>query len=74
MMYSVGKDSSVMLHLAMNAFAPSKLPFPLLHIDTLWKFKEMLEFRDQCVKDLGFDLIVHSNLEGINMNISPFRT
>lgn len=72
MMYSVGKDSSVMLHLAMKAFAPSKLPFPLLHVDTLWKFKEMIEFRDQRVKDLGFDLIVHSNPEGVEMDISPF--
>jgi len=72
MMYSVGKDSSVMLHLAMKAFAPSKLPFPLLHVDTLWKFKEMIEFREQRSKDLGFDLVVHSNPEGIEMNISPF--
>ncbi len=73
MMYSVGKDSSVMLHLAMKAFAPSKLPFPLLHVDTLWKFKEMITFRDQRAKDLGFDLIVHSNPEGIDMDISPFK-
>ena len=72
MMYSVGKDSSVMLHLAMKAFAPSKLPFPLLHIDTLWKFKEMIGFRDKRAKDLGFDLIVYSNQEGIDMDISPF--
>jgi sulfate adenylyltransferase subunit 2 len=73
MMYSVGKDSSVMLHLAMKAFAPSKLPFPLLHVDTLWKFKEMIKFRDKRAKDLGFDLIVHSNPEGIDMDISPFE-
>ncbi len=73
MMYSVGKDSSVMLHLAMKAFAPSKLPFPMLHVDTKWKFKEMIEFRDQRAKDLGFDLIVHSNPEGDKMNISPFE-
>jgi len=73
MMYSVGKDSSVMLHLAMKAFAPSKLPFPLLHVDTLWKFKEMIEFRDKRAKDLGFELIVHSNPEGIDMDISPFK-
>jgi sulfate adenylyltransferase subunit 2 len=73
MMYSVGKDSSVMLHLAMKAFAPSKLPFPMLHVDTLWKFKEMTDFRDQRAKELGFDLIVHSNPEGIDMNISPFE-
>ena len=72
MMYSVGKDSSVMLHLAQKAFAPSKIPFPLLHIDTLWKFKEMIEFRDKRAKDIGFDLIVHTNPEGIKMNISPF--
>ncbi len=72
MMYSVGKDSSVMLHLAMKAFAPSKLPFPMLHVDTLWKFKEMIEFRDKRAKDLGFELIVHSNPEGIDMDISPF--
>jgi len=72
MMYSVGKDSSVMLHLAMKAFASSKLPFPMLHVDTLWKFKEMIEFRDKRAKDLGFELIVYSNPEGIDMNISPF--
>ena len=73
MMYSVGKDSSVMLHLAMKAFAPSKLPFPLLHVDTTWKFKEMIKFRDQRAKDLGFDLIVHSNPEGLAMNMGPFE-
>ena len=73
MMYSVGKDSSVMLHLAMKAFAPSKLPFPLLHVDTTWKFKEMIEFRDKRVKDLGFELIVYSNPDGLEMNISPFE-
>jgi len=73
MMYSVGKDSSVMLYLAMKAFAPGKLPFPMLHVDTLWKFKEMTEFRDQRAKELGFDLVVHSNQEGIDMDISPFE-
>ena len=73
MMYSVGKDSSVMLHLALKAFAPAKPPFPMLHVDTLWKFKEMIEFRDKRAKDLGFDLIVHSNPEGIEMDISPFE-
>lgn len=73
MMYSVGKDSSVMLHLAMKAFAPAKLPFPLLHVDTLWKFKEMIEFRDKRAQELGFDLIVHSDPDGIDMNISPFE-
>ena len=73
MMYSVGKDSSVMLHLAMKAFAPSKLPFPLLHVDTKWKFKEMIEFRDKRAKDLGFELVVHANPDGLKMNISPFE-
>ena len=73
MMYSVGKDSSVMLHLALKAFAPAKPPFPMLHVDTLWKFNEMIEFRDQRAKDLGFDLVVHSNQKGIDMNISPFE-
>jgi len=73
MMYSVGKDSSVMLHLAMKAFAPSKLPFPLLHVDTRWKFHEMIEFRDKRAKELELDLVVHSNPEGISMDISPFK-
>ena len=72
MMYSVGKDSSVMLHLAMKAFAPAKPPFTFLHVDTKWKFHEMIEFRDKRAKELGFDLVVHSNPEGIAMNISPF--
>jgi len=72
MMYSVGKDSSVMLHLAMKAFAPAKPPFKFLHIDTLWKFHEMIEFRDNRAKELGFDLVVHSNPDGIEMDISPF--
>lgn len=72
MMYSVGKDSSVMLHLAMKAFAPAKPPFPMLHVDTKWKFKEMIEFRDQRAKDLGFDLVVHSNPKGIEMGMGPF--
>ena len=73
MMYSVGKDSSVMLHLALKAFAPAKPPFKFLHIDTLWKFKEMIEFRDNRAKELGFDLVIHSNHEGVAMNISPFE-
>ena len=73
MMYSVGKDSSVMLHLAIKAFAPAKIPFPLLHVDTRWKFNEMIEFREQRRKAVGFDLVVYSNPEGIDMNISPFR-
>ncbi len=72
MMYSVGKDSAVMLHLAMKAFAPGKPPFPLLHVDTTWKFKEMIRFRDQRVKELGLELIVHSNQEGIDEGINPF--
>jgi len=72
MMYSVGKDSSVMLHLAMKAFAPGKPPFPMLHVDTLWKFHEMIEFRDQRAKELGFDLVVHANPKGKEMDISPF--
>jgi sulfate adenylyltransferase subunit 2 len=73
MMYSVGKDSSVMLHLAIKAFAPAKPPFKFLHVDTLWKFHEMIEFRDNRAKELDFDLVVHSNPEGIAMNISPFE-
>ena len=73
MMYSVGKDSSVMLHLALKAFAPAKPPFKFLHVDTLWKFHEMIEFRDKRAKELGFDLVVHSNPEGIEMSISPFE-
>ena len=73
MMYSVGKDSSVMLHLAMKAFAPAKPPFKFLHVDTLWKFREMIEFRDNRAAELGFDLVVHSNPEGVEMDISPFE-
>ena len=72
MMYSVGKDSAVMLHLAMKAFAPGKPPFPLLHVDTTWKFKEMISFRDKRVKELGLELLVHSNQEGIDQGINPF--
>jgi sulfate adenylyltransferase subunit 2 len=72
MLYSVGKDSAVMLHLAMKAFAPGKPPFPLLHVDTTWKFKEMIAFRDQRVKDLGLELLVHSNQDGIDEGINPF--
>ena len=65
MLYSIGKDSSVMLHLALKAFYPSKPPFPLLHVDTTWKFREMIEFREARVKELGLDLIVHINQEGV---------
>ncbi len=72
MLYSIGKDSAVMLHLAMKAFAPGKLPFPLLHVDTTWKFKEMIKFRDGYVKELGLDLIVHTNQEGVDMGVGPF--
>jgi len=72
MLYSVGKDSAVMLHLTMKAFYPGKPPFPLMHVDTKWKFKEMIEFRDKLVKDLGLDLIVHSNQEGIDQGVGPF--
>lgn len=72
MMYSIGKDSSVMLHLAMKAFYPAKPPFPLLHVDTLWKFREMIEFRDKRVEELGVDLVVYTNPEGVEMGINPF--
>jgi len=72
MLYSIGKDSSVMLHLARKAFYPSRLPFPLMHVDTTWKFKEMIEFRDRLAKEYDFDLIVHTNEEGREANINPF--
>ncbi len=72
MLYSVGKDSAVMLHLAMKAFAPGKPPFPLMHVDTTWKFKEMIQFRDQHIKNLGLDLIVHINQDGVDQGIGPF--
>ncbi|CAO1661619.1 sulfate adenylyltransferase subunit CysD [Halomonas sp. NYA30] len=72
MLYSIGKDSSVMLHLAMKAFAPSLPPFPLLHVDTTWKFREMIEFRDQRTQALGLDLKVHINPEGVEQGIGPF--
>jgi sulfate adenylyltransferase subunit 2 len=72
MLYSIGKDSSVMLHLAMKAFWPAKPPFPLLHVDTTWKFREMIAFRDSTARRLGMDLIVHVNPDGVAMGISPF--
>lgn len=72
MLYSVGKDSAVMMHLTMKAFHPGKPPFPLMHVDTTWKFHEMIEFRDQRIKDLGWDLIVHINQDGVDMGINPF--
>ncbi len=72
MLYSVGKDSAVMLHLALKAFYPGKLPFPLMHVDTTWKFKEMIAFRDQQAEKLGLDLIVHTNQEGVDASVGPF--
>ncbi|QDV09845.1 Sulfate adenylyltransferase subunit 2 [Planctomycetes bacterium Poly30] len=72
MLYSIGKDSAVMLHLALKAFAPGKLPFPLLHVDTTWKFREMIAFRDNLAKEHGFDLIVHTNQEGVAQGVNPF--
>src|SRR3954469_18761939 len=71
MLYSIGKDSSAMLHVALKAFYPAKLPFPLLHVDTTWKFKEMIAFRDETAARLGLELIVHVNEEGLKRGISP---
>ena len=72
MLYSVGKDSAVMLHLTMKAFYPAKPPFPMMHVDTTWKFKEMIEFRDYMVKKLGLELIIHVNQDGVDQGIGPF--
>jgi len=72
MLYSIGKDSAVMLHIAMKAFYPSKPPFPLLHVDTTWKFREMIAFRDTIVKDLGLELLTYTNPEGLAQGIGPF--
>jgi sulfate adenylyltransferase subunit 2 len=72
MLYSIGKDSSVMLHLALKAFAPARLPFPLMHVDTTWKFRDMIAFRDDTARRLGLDLIVHINTEGLRRGVSPF--
>src|SRR5690554_1941737 len=72
MLYSIGKDSAVMLHLARKAFYPGKPPFPLMHVDTTWKFKEMIEFRDKMAKEVGMELIVHTNQEGVEQNVNPF--
>lgn len=72
MLYSVGKDSSVMLHLAMKAFYPEKPPFPFMHIDTTWKFKEMIKFRDRRAKELGIEMLVYTNQEGAAQGINPF--
>jgi sulfate adenylyltransferase subunit 2 len=71
LLYSIGKDSSALLHLAMKAFHPARLPFPLLHVDTTWKFKEMIAFRDATVRRLGLKLIVHTNPDGLAQNLSP---
>jgi len=71
MLYSIGKDSSVMLHLAMKAFYPAKPPFPLLHVDTTWKFREMISFRDQRAADLGLELLVHTNQDGLRDGVGP---
>ena len=72
LLYSIGKDSSVLLHLALKAFAPGKLPFPLLHVDTTWKFREMIQFRDQMAERLGLELIIHTNQDGLDQGIGPF--
>src|SRR5476651_314732 len=71
MLYSVGKDSAVMLHVALKAFHPAKPPFPLLHVDTTWKFREMIAFRDEAVARVGMELLVHVNREGLARGISP---
>ncbi len=73
MLYSVGKDSSVLMHLAVKAFYPARPPFPFLHVDTTWKFREMIAFRDRMAAELGFDLIVHVNEEGVREGINPFE-
>jgi sulfate adenylyltransferase subunit 2 len=72
MLYSIGKDSSVLMHLAMKAFYPSKPPFPFLHVDTTWKFRDMIAFRDQRAKELGIDLLVHINQDGVDLGVGPF--
>src|ERR1700720_4306086 len=74
MLYSIGKDSSVMLHLAIKAFYPAKLPFPLLHVDTTWKFREMIAFRDETARRLGIDLLVHINQDGLARGIGPIAS
>src|SRR5437588_5594771 len=72
MLYSIGKDSAVMVDLALRAFYPAKPPFPLLHVDTTWKFRDMYAFRDRITQELGLDLLVHVNQEGVAMGINPF--
>src|ERR1700722_971809 len=74
MLYSIGKDSSVMLHVAMRAFHPAPLPFPILHVDTTWKFREMIAFRDETARRLNLDLIVHINQGGLDRGINPFSS
>jgi sulfate adenylyltransferase subunit 2 len=74
LLYSIGKDSSVMLHLALKAFAPAKPPFPLLHVDTTWKFREMIAFRDETARRLDLPLIVHVNEEGLLSGINPIKS
>src|SRR5207244_3248792 len=74
MLYSIGKDSGVMLHLALKAFFPGTLPFPLLHVDTTWKFREMISFRDEMAQRNGLDLIVHINPDGIARGINPITS
>ena len=72
MLYSIGKDSSVLLHLARKAFYPAKIPFPVMHVDTTWKFREMIQFRDNLAKEYDLDLIVYTNMEGVKQNVGPF--
>jgi len=72
MLYSIGKDSAVLLHLARKAFSPGKIPFPVMHIDTTWKFKEMITFRDQIAKDFDLNLIIETNQQGVKDGITPF--
>ena len=72
MLYSIGKDSSVLLHLARKAFAPGKIPFPLLHVDTTWKFREMIEFRERMAAELGLEILSHTNQDGVAQGINPF--
>src|SRR5262249_61077892 len=74
MLYSIGKDSAVMLHLAMKAFYPGKPPFPVLHVDTTWKFRDMITFRDETAKRLGLNLIVHTNQDGVRGGINPISS
>ena len=72
MLYSIGKDSSVLLHLARKAFHPGRIPFPLMHIDTTWKFREMITFRERMAEEIGFELLVHTNMDGVEAGINPF--